>query len=67
MVEADGVVVLYQGAQQDVRPFSLASPYEQPGISVDDLPLFIQDSVRDTLPADNLDEARRIVERLTRE
>lgn len=65
--EDDGVVVIYQGVQQNVGPFSLSTPYEQTGISVDDLPPFIQDSVRDTLPADNLDEARRIVERLTRE
>jgi len=65
--EDDGVVVIYQGVQQNVGPFSLSTPYEETAITVDDLPPFIQDSVRETLPADSLDEARRIVERLTRE
>ena len=65
--EDDGVVVIYQGVQQNVGPFSLSTPYEETAISVEDLPPFIQDSVRETLPADSLDEARRIVERLTRE
>jgi len=65
--EDDGVVVIYQGVQQNVGPFSLSSPFEDTGIVVDELPLFIQDSVRDTLPADNLEEARDIVERLTRD
>jgi len=59
--------VIYQGVQQNVGPFSLSTPYEETAITVDDLPPFIQDSVRETLPADSLDEARRIVERLTRE
>jgi len=65
--EDDGQVIIYQGVQQNVGPFSLSTPYEETGIQVDDLPLFIQDSVRDTVPADNLDEARDIVERLTRD
>lgn len=65
--EDDGVVVIYQGVQQNVGPFSLSTPYEETAITVDELPPFIQDSVRETLPADSLDEARRIVERLTRE
>ena len=65
--EDDGQVVIYQGVQQNVGPFSLSTPYEDTGISLDDLPLFIQDSVRDTVPADSLDEARDIVERLTRD
>jgi PPM family protein phosphatase len=63
----DGVVVIYQGVQQNVGPFSLSSAFEETGIIVDELPLFIQDSVRDTLPADSLEEARDIVERLTRD
>jgi protein phosphatase len=63
----DGVVVIYQGVQQNVGPFSLSSAFEETDIVVDELPLFIQDSVQDTLPADSLDEARDIVERLTRD
>lgn len=63
----DGQVVIYRGVQQNVGPFSLSTLYEETGIPVDDLPLFIQDSVRDTVPADSLDEARDIVERLSRD
>lgn len=63
----DGVVVIYQGVQQNVGPFSLSSTFEDTGIVVDDLPLFIQDSVRDTVPANSVEEARDIVERLTRD
>lgn len=65
--QEDGAVIIYQGVQQNLGPFSLSTPFEDTGIRVDDLPLFIQDSVRDTVPADSLDEARDIVERLTRE
>jgi hypothetical protein len=65
--EDDGMVVIYRGVQQNVGPFALSTPYEDTGIALDDLPLFIQQSVEDTLPADTLDEARKIVKRLTRE
>ncbi len=62
-----GQVIIYRGVQQNVGPFSLSTPYEETGIAVDDLPLFIQQSVRDTVPADSLDEARDVVERLIRD
>lgn len=64
--EDDGKVIIYRGVQQNVGPFELSTPYEATGINLDELPLFIQDSVRDTLPADTLEEARDIVQRLTR-
>ena len=64
--EDDGKVIIYRGVQQNVGPFELSTPYEATGIDLDELPLFIQDSVRDTLPADTLEEARDIVQRLTR-
>lgn len=65
--EVDGVVTIFQGVQQNIGPISLSSPFESTGIAVDDLPLFIQESVEETLPAASLEEAREIVSRLTRE
>jgi PPM family protein phosphatase len=65
--EVEGQVVIFQGVQQNIGPFSLSTPYEPTGIELESLPLFIQESVQDTLPAENLDEARDIVRRLTRD
>jgi serine/threonine protein phosphatase PrpC len=65
--EVEGQVVIFQGVQQNIGPFSLSTPYESTGIEMDSLPLFIQESVQETLPAENLDEARDIVQRLTRD
>ncbi len=63
--ELDGVVVIYQGVQQDVGSLSLSTPFETTEVEIDLLPPYIQDSVRDTIPADSLREARAIVERLS--
>jgi len=65
--EVDGQVVIFQGVQQNIGPISLSTPFEPTGIPLDSLPLFIQESVEETLPASSLDEARDIVTRLTRE
>ena len=65
--ESNGMVVIYQGVQQNVGPFALSTPFEETGISLDELPLFIRQSVENTLPADSIDEARAIVDRLTRD
>jgi PPM family protein phosphatase len=64
---ADGQVVIFQGVQQNIGPLSLSTPYEPTGISLDTLPLFVQESVEDTLPAASLEEAREIVRRLVRD
>jgi serine/threonine protein phosphatase PrpC len=65
--EVDGQVVIFQGVQQNIGPISLSTPFEPTGIPLDSLPLFIQESVQETLPASSLEEARDIVTRLTRE
>ncbi len=65
--ESDGKVMIFQGVQQNVGPFALSTPFEETGITLDELPLFIRQSVEDTLPADSIDEARAIVDRLTRD
>lgn len=63
----DGRVVIFQGVQQNIGPFPLSSAFEDTGIRLNDLPLYVQESVTDTLPASSLDEAREIVKRLIRE
>jgi PPM family protein phosphatase len=65
--EVDGQVVIFQGVQQNIGPISLSTPFEPTGIPLEELPLFIQESVQETLPASSLDEARDIVLRLIRE
>ena len=65
--EVDGQVVIFQGVQQNIGPISLSTPFEPTGIPLEELPLFIQESVQETLPASSLDEARDIVSRLIRE
>jgi len=65
--EVDGQVMIFQGVQQNIGPISLSTPFEPTGVPLDSLPLFIQESVQETLPASSLEEARNIVMRLTRE
>jgi serine/threonine protein phosphatase PrpC/predicted nucleic acid-binding Zn ribbon protein len=60
----DGQVAIFQGVQQGIGPIPLSSVYERTDIRLDDLPTFTRQSVEGTISADNLDEARSIVERL---
>ncbi|WP_423921101.1 PP2C family protein-serine/threonine phosphatase [Frigoribacterium sp. 2-23] len=62
--EQNGTVVIYKGVQQSIGPIALSSVYEGTSIDVDDLPNYTQQSVKDTISANSLTEARAIVERL---
>lgn len=62
--EQDGRVVIYQGVQQGIGPWTLSSVLEETDVQVDDLPNYTQQSVADTISADGLSDARAIVERL---
>ena len=64
-VGADGgTVVIYQGVQQGIGPWTLSSVHEETSVRVADLPNYTQQSVADTISADDLTDARAIVERL---
>lgn len=63
----DDRVVIFQGVQQDIGPFPLSTAFEDTGIRLNDLPVYVQETVTDTLPAASLEEAREIVKRLIRE
>lgn len=51
-------IAVYQGIPQTVGPLELSSVIETSGTRVEDLPEFMRDRVRRTLPADSLAEAR---------
>jgi PPM family protein phosphatase len=62
----DGVVAIYQGVPENVGPFPLSTLFEETSIALDALFPYEQDRILDALPAQSLEEARAIVERLRR-
>ncbi|PJJ73737.1 protein phosphatase [Diaminobutyricimonas aerilata] len=60
----DGRVAIFRGVQQTIGPIGLSSVHEVTDIRVDDLPTFSREQIERTINADNLREAREIVERL---
>jgi serine/threonine protein phosphatase PrpC len=60
----DSQVAIFQGVQQGLGPIPLSSVYERTDIRLEDLPTFTRESVEATISADDLAEARSIVERL---
>ncbi|WP_029150632.1 PP2C family protein-serine/threonine phosphatase [Microbacterium indicum] len=58
----DDSVVIYQGIQQSIGPFSLATPYEDTGIALSELRDPYLTNVLDTISASNLAQAQQIVE-----
>lgn len=63
--EANGTVVIYRGIQQDLGPISLSSVYRETEIDVDSLDFFTKQQVEQTISADNLADAERIVSQLS--
>lgn len=58
-------VAIFQGVQQDLGPIELSHVYETTTIDPDDLPPWRRASVEATINADDLADARRIVESLS--
>lgn len=58
-------VAIFQGVQQDIGPITLSHVYETTTIGLDDLPMWRRESVEATINADDLADARRIVEMLS--
>lgn len=56
--ESEGRLAVFQGIPQTVGPLELSSVIETSGTEVEDLPEFMRDRVRRTLPAASLAEAR---------
>jgi protein phosphatase len=61
---SDGVVVIYKGIKEDLGPFKLSSVYEISTITSNSLTDFQRDALERSIAAENLEEARRIVDQL---
>lgn len=64
--ESNGFVAIYQGVPESVGPFTLSTLYDQTDMSIESLQVFEQERLSQSLPAESLDDARDIVERLRR-
>ncbi|MEO6942594.1 MAG: PP2C family serine/threonine-protein phosphatase [Terrimesophilobacter sp.] len=64
-VGANGeTVAIYQGVQQNLGPISLHTVYQQTSIKLVDLSPYTLSTVKDTISANDLDDARAIIARL---
>jgi serine/threonine protein phosphatase PrpC len=61
---SDNTVAIYRGIQQDLGPISLSSVYRDTDIVVTDLSAINQKRLDDTISADSLADAERIVSQL---
>jgi len=59
-----GQVAIYKGLSQKILGMSLSDTYERQDITLGDLPPYDRQEVEDTIFADNLDDARKVVDRL---
>jgi len=64
--ESNGFVAIYQGVPENVGPLSLSTLYEETDIPLDSLQVFEQERIEDSLPAESLNDAIEIVDRLRR-
>ncbi len=60
----EDTVVVYRGIQQNIGPITLSTRWADTGIDLEDLPGFVRESVEQTITADSLDDAERIVNQL---
>ncbi|KQV06702.1 PP2C family protein-serine/threonine phosphatase [Leifsonia sp. Root112D2] len=61
----DGRVTIYQGVQQGIGPISLSHVYDETSTTVDQLSNYDRQQVQQTINAESLAEAQRIVKQLT--
>ncbi len=59
-----GKVAIFQGVQQNLGPIVLSQLVEETEIKLDELPMFRRDSVERTINAEDLEDARRIIDQL---
>lgn len=62
--EHRGTVAIYNGVSQSLGPVGLSSLERSTDLRVDDLPGYARERVRSAIPAENLQEAERIVREL---
>ncbi|MGV3564272.1 MAG: PP2C family protein-serine/threonine phosphatase, partial [Nocardioides sp.] len=62
--EVDGQVQIFRGVDLSLPGVELSEPYESTNVTLDRLPEFVADGVREGVAADDLEDARTIVENL---
>jgi protein phosphatase len=60
----DGVVVIYKGIKEDIGPLRFSSVYEVSTIKISSLTEFQREALERSIAADDLEDARRILEQL---
>jgi len=60
----DGVVVIYKGIKEDIGPLRFSSVYEVSNIKISTLTEFQREALERSIAADDLEDARRILEQL---
>ena len=60
----DGVVVIYKGIKENIGPLRLSSVYEVSNIKISSLTEFQREALERSIAADDLEDARRILEQL---
>ena len=58
-------IAIFKGVQQDIGPIKLSSVYEVTSIQLGELSPFERQQIEETITADNLEDARDIVRRLS--
>jgi protein phosphatase len=61
---SEGRVAIFRGLSQPVAGIHLSNVYERPGVALSDLPSYDRTEVEQTIEANNLDHARKIVQDL---
>ena len=60
----DGVVVIYKGIKEELGPFKFSSVYELSNITIDSLTDFQREALERSIDAENIEDARRILDQL---
>jgi protein phosphatase len=60
----DGVVVIYKGIKEELGPFKFSSVYELSNITLDSLSDFQREALERSIDAENIEDARRILDQL---
>ena len=61
---SDGNVVIYKGINEELGPFKFSSVFELSNITVDSLTDFQREAVERSIDAENIEDARRILDQL---
>lgn len=65
VASSEGTVAIYRGLHDGIGPLHLNSVHQRTDIRVQDLPAYYQTRVRASIGADNLADARRVVQTLS--